>query len=51
MGATLWTSRAEYYTLWILTAAYFITACLLLFATGWYNERQKASAETEEEQN
>ena len=45
MGATLWTTRAEYYTLWILTAAYFITACLLLFFTGWYNEKQKASSE------
>ena len=26
-------------------SAYFVTACLLLFFTGWYNEKQKASSE------
>ena len=38
MGASLWTTRTEYYTLWILTGAYFFIACALLFVTGWWHE-------------
>lgn len=44
MGATLWTTRAEYYTLWILTGAYFFLSCALLFLTGWWHERHQVSA-------
>lgn len=39
MGASLWTTRMEYDTLWILTGVYFILACCLLFITGWLHER------------
>lgn len=39
MGASLWTTRMEYDTLWILTGVYFILACGLLFITGWLHER------------
>lgn len=39
MGASLWTTRMEYDTLWILTGVYFILACSLLFITGWLHER------------
>jgi len=39
MGASLWTTRAEYITLWILSGAYGLLACLLLFVTGWLHER------------
>lgn len=39
MGASLWTTRMEYDTLWILTSVYFILACCLLFITGWLHER------------
>lgn len=39
MGASLWTTRMEYNTLWILTGVYFILACGLLFITGWLHER------------
>ena len=44
MGASLWTTRAEYYTLWILTGAYFFTACALLFITGWWTEHKAKKA-------
>ena len=40
MGASLWTTRAEYYTLWGLTGGYFLIACALLFLTGWWSERK-----------
>ena len=39
MGASLWTTRMEYDTLWMLTGVYFILACCLLFITGWLHER------------
>jgi len=39
MGASLWTTRFEYYGLWIQAGAYFIIACLLLFITGYLTER------------
>lgn len=41
MGASLWTTRMEYDTLWILTGVYFILACGLLFITGWLHERRE----------
>ncbi len=41
MGASLWTTRMEYDTLWILTGVYFILACCLLFITGWLHERRE----------
>lgn len=41
MGASLWTTRMEYDTLWILTGVYFIQACGLLFITGWLHERRE----------
>ncbi len=43
MGASLWTTRAEYYTLWLLSGAYFFLACLLLYITGKLKEKQKVS--------
>jgi len=42
MGASLWTTCAEYNTLWVLTAVYAATACALLFVTGWWNEHKKS---------
>ncbi len=39
MGASLWTTRMEYDTLWMLTGVYFILACCLLFIIGWLHER------------
>lgn len=41
MGASLWTTRMEYDTLWILTGVYFMLACCLLFITGWLHERRE----------
>ncbi len=40
MGATLWTTRTEYITLWILSGAYFLITCLLFFFIGRYKERK-----------
>lgn len=40
MGASLWTTRSEYIALWILTGAYFVLACALLWLTGYIHERR-----------
>lgn len=42
MGASLWTTRAEYDALWILSAVYFVLAAALLFLTGYRYDRQSA---------
>lgn len=42
MGATLWTTRTEYITLWILSGAYFLITCLLFFFIGRYKERKES---------
>ena len=48
MGATLAGTSREYYALWILAAAYFVTACVLLWALGRREvRRQKKELETE----
>lgn len=41
MGASLWTTRAEYYTLWILSGVYFLIACMLMFCIGSYRESRR----------
>lgn len=40
MGASLWTTRTEYYALWILTATYFFLACALLWITGYLHTKK-----------
>ena len=47
MGASLWTTRAEYLTLWILTGGYFLAACALLFLTGWWHEHHNSEKTTD----
>ena len=47
MGASLWTTRAEYLTLWILSGGYFLAACILLFLTGWWHEHHNSEKTTD----
>ena len=47
MGASLWTTRAEYLTLWILSGGYFLAACALLFLTGWWHEHHNSEKTTD----
>lgn len=44
MGASLWTTRMEYYALWMLTVFWFGVASLLLFVTGRIQERKQKTA-------
>ena len=44
MGATLWTTRTEYYALWILTGGYFLLACAMLTVSGWLAEHNALRA-------
>ena len=46
MGATLAGTSREYYALWILAAAYFVTACVLLWALGRREVRRQRKAGT-----
>lgn len=42
MGASLWTTRTEYFALWGLTAAYFILALLMFIIAGVRQERRES---------
>lgn len=44
MGATLWTTRTEYWALWGLTAAYFVLAVTMLFIAGYLEDRKERLA-------
>lgn len=41
MGASLWTTRTEYWALWGLTAAYFLLAVAMFFIAGYLEDRKE----------
>jgi ABC-2 type transport system permease protein len=49
MGASLWTTRTEYFALWGLTAAYFILAVLMFIIAGIRQERKESRLASIEE--
>ena len=44
MGATLWSTRNEYISLWILSGGYFLTTCLITYFAGIRKEKEQTEA-------
>ena len=44
MGATLWSTRNEYISLWILSGGYFIATCVITYFAGIRKEKEQTEA-------
>ena len=44
MGATLWSTRNEYISLWILSGGYFLATCVITYLTGIRKEKEQTEA-------
>ena len=44
MGATLWSTRNEYISLWILSGGYFLATCLITYFAGIRKEKEQTEA-------
>ncbi len=44
MGATLWSTRNEYISLWILSGGYFLTTCVITYFAGIRKEKEQTEA-------
>ena len=44
MGATLWSTRNEYISLWILSGGYLLTTCLITYFAGIRKEKEQTEA-------
>ncbi len=44
MGATLWSTRNEYISLWILSGGYFLATCVITYFAGIRKEREQTEA-------
>ena len=44
MGATLWSARNEYISLWILSGGYFLATCLITYFAGIRKEKEQTEA-------
>ena len=44
MGATLWSTRNEYISLWILSGGYFLATCVITYFAGIRKEKEQTEA-------
>ncbi len=44
MGATLWSTRNEYISLWILSGGYFLATCVITYFAGIHKEKEQTEA-------
>ena len=44
MGATLWSTRNEYISLWILSGGYFLATCMITYFAGIRKEKEQTEA-------
>ena len=44
MGATLWSTRNEYISLWILSGGYFLATCVITYFAGIRNQKEQTEA-------
>ena len=48
MGATLWSTRNEYISLWILSGGYFLATCVITYFAGIRKEKEQTEAVLEQ---